>query len=177
MVFVPYHFAGEPFVVKFGGNFNAIEYVCDDTLDEKELKHKKFLFEQSMGVFMLVHIGFWEAFTENFCKDSAWYFSKLSSCYQTGISQKLVSDMYKQVEYKRGRLLGKISTTQDENTKKSLLEELQKVDIAPKWLQDICKLLMFMARLGKRPAPNDANDQHETGKELQRIIKIAKNKK
>lgn len=168
--YVPFRFSGKPEKVRFKGNFADIEYIGEEVAGTPEWKKAQRHFEHyTSSFFMLVHIGFYHTLIENYAQEG---FEKLSECRMVGISEKLYKETESQIDFQNVvyELKIKNATTQEEKHHYSNLYMNKK---PPEWLIALAKVNRFMSGMGKRPAPNDAHDQHEHGKLLKAYTRLA----
>jgi hypothetical protein len=171
-LFVPFAFSGEPCKVKFNGNFGMLDYAGDEPENSKERikAERHFKFHEKTTFFMLVHLGFYEHLVKNYREGA---YRTLAHCFMGGISRELLHKVERDILNEQSTWLVKIKEAKDKAETEIALSNYWKQEV-PQYLSDIARVVVFMRYLGKRPAPNDANDQHEHGKLLAKYIREVK---
>jgi hypothetical protein len=150
-----------PQVVIFGGNCAEIEYL-----------DKRYKQVQEHEMYMLIHFGFWKSLQANHMAHvKEWSMSGLSSF-----------DTFRYVWMKAMEL-------SDEVRNKEIIEFVKAKAAggepefsanymnggpAPAWMVELHKLGTFMGQMGIMATPNICSDQHEMGKDFEKLVKEAK---
>jgi len=174
-VFCPFQFSGKPTKVKFMGNFGRLEYA--DKMDTAKDRNRAESFSAEIsGFFMLVHLGLYEHLVANYAQGG---FESIFDFRINGISPTLISDIERMLEYdKRVDFYNLKSAPADITTEeKERLINAYMTWKVPEYLTNLAKIVRFMAYIGKRPYPNDANDQHGHGALLKKYIREVSKKK